>query len=296
MELRLLRYFLAVADQGSVSRAAASVAVAQPSLSRQLRTLETELGVTLFDRSQRSLRLAPAGEVFLPMARDLVARADRALAAMATLGSGPAIPLVLVAPETTVADVVAPFVAAHGADLPAVDVREALPSDVFDAVVDGRVDLGVSSGVVPTGLRTCPVADFPIWAYVPASHRWAGRDGIGIEELVTEPLVVLGASHGTRRVFDAAVALAGLSHRVAGETNVPQVAQALAAAGRGVAIVTDDRRYGLHGLRIGSPGGLLRIPLVAAWDPTHYAAARIEQLATALAAYAARRYAAAGPA
>ena len=102
MELRLLRYFVAVVDDGSVSRAAVTVAVAQPSLSRQLRGLEAELGVTLFDRSQRSLRLAPAGEAFLPMARDLVARADRALATMSLLGDARTVPLTLVAPETTV--------------------------------------------------------------------------------------------------------------------------------------------------------------------------------------------------
>ncbi len=291
MELRLLRYFLAVVDHGSVSRAAVAVAVAQPSLSRQLRALEAELGVTLFDRSQRALGLAPAGEAFLPMARDLVIRADRAIGAMSTLGTAPTPPLTLVAPETTVADVIAPWVAAHGPEGPTIDVHEALPSEVFDEVVTGAADLGVSSGAVPAALATCPVASFPIWAYVPPGHRWAGRRGIRVAELVTERLVVLSASHGTRRLLDAAVAVAGLHYRVAAETNVPQVAQALAAAGRGVAIVTDDRRYGLHGLRIETADGLMRIPLVAGWDPTHYAAARIERLATELARYATDRYA-----
>lgn len=294
MELRLLRYLIAVVDHGSVSRAAARLAVAQPSLSRQLRALEAELGVTLFDRSQRALRLAPAGEAFLPMARDLVIRADRAVAAMTTLGTSLATPVTLVAPETTVADVIAPFVAAHGSDMPAVNVREALPSEVFDAVVDGVADLGVSSGAVPAALATCPVASFPVWAYVSMEHRWARRRRVRIRELVTEPLVVLSHSHGTRRLFDAAVAVAGLHSTIAAETNVPQVAQALAAAGRGVAIVTDDGRYGLHGLRVVTSDGPLRIPLQAGWDPTHYAAARIEGLARALADYATARYAPAG--
>lgn len=290
MELRLLRYFLAVVDDGSVSRAAATVAVAQPSLSRQLRGLETELGVTLFDRSQRALRLAPAGEAFLPMARDLVARADRAVATMSVLGESRTVPLTLVAPETTVADVIAPFVAAHGSDLPSINVREALPSSVFAEVRSGSADLGVSSGAIPTTLTTRPVASFPIWAYVPAGHRWAGRTRIRVTELVTEPLIVLGSSHGTRRLLDAAVAGADLHYTVVAETNVPQVAQALAAAGRGVAVVSDDRRYGLHGLRITTVAGALRIPLVAAWDPTHYAATAIEALVTALTDYAAGRY------
>ncbi len=78
---------------------------------------------------------------------------------------------------------------------------------------------------------------------------------------------MLGPSHGTRRLLDAAVAGADLHYSIVGETNVPQVAQALAAAGRGVAVVSDDRRYGLHGLLITTTAGALRIPLVAAWDP-----------------------------
>src|SRR4051812_19684776 len=134
MELRILRYFLAVVDERSVTRAAARVSVAQPSMSRQLRGLEAELGVTLFDRSARALRLSAAGEAFLPMARDLVARADRAVAAMARLGTDRTVPLTLIAPETTVADVIAPFLAARGAGAPAVDVREGLPAAVFDEV------------------------------------------------------------------------------------------------------------------------------------------------------------------
>ncbi|MFN8623693.1 MAG: LysR family transcriptional regulator [Chloroflexota bacterium] len=290
MELRLLRYFLAVAEEGSVTRAAGRVAVAQPSLSRQLRGLEAELGVALFDRSARALRLSPAGEAFLPMARDLVARADRAVATMALLGAERAVPLTLVAPETTVADVIAPFLAGRAAGAPVIDVREALPAEVFEAVRAGAADVGVSSGAAPVSLSVRPVASFPIWAYVPLGHPWAMRARVRVAELVTEPLIVLGPSHGTRRLLDAAVAAGGQHYRVAAETNVPQVAQALAAGGRGVAVVSDDPRYGLVPLAIGGPGGRdLRIPLVAAWDPSHYAAAAIEALVASLAAYAAAR-------
>ena len=109
--------------------------------------------------------------------------------------------------------------------------------------------------------------------------------------------MVLGPSHGVRGLLDAAVASAGLHDRVAAETNVPQVAQALGAGGRGVAVVSDDPRYGLAPVAIaaggragGGGGGVLRIPLVAAWDPSHYAAAAIEALVASLAAYAAERY------
>ena len=78
MELRHLRYFLAVADHGSTTRAAEVLLVAQPSLSRQMRRLETELGLALFDHGGARLRLTPAGHRFLPIARDLIARATSA--------------------------------------------------------------------------------------------------------------------------------------------------------------------------------------------------------------------------
>jgi len=89
---------------------------------------------------------------------------------------------------------------------------------------------------------------------------------------------------------------AGLSYGVAAETNVPQVAQALAASGRGVAVVSDDARYGLHGLRIRPAGGPLelRVPLFAAWDASHYAAPVIEDMVTDFASYAQERYAVPG--
>jgi len=291
MELRLLRYFLAVVDEGSVSRAALVVRVAQPSLSRQLRQLEVAVGVALFERVPRGLRLTPAGAVFLPIARDLVTRADVAAATMTGLRDRRAVPITLVAPETTVADVIAPFLAARSRETAVVNVREALPTAVFEEVRAGTADMGVSSGSAPGALAVRPLAAFPLWAYVPGEHRWAGRSRVTVRELIREPLVVLGPQHGTRRLLDAAVAAAGGRYVTAMETNVPQVAQALAAGGRGVAVVSDDARYGLHGLAIQTVAGPLRIPLFAAWDPLHYAADAIEQLVAVLADYAAERYA-----
>jgi DNA-binding transcriptional LysR family regulator len=294
MELRHLRYFVAVAEAGSITRAAAVVRVAQPSLSRQLRQLEEEVGEPLFDRSGRRARLTAAGEVFLPLARDLVGRADRATALMQGLAAPDQVTLRVVAPETTVADVIAPFLARLPGNAPMVDVREALPSRVHEEVLSGAADLGISSVPPPRSASGRLLVHFPVWAYVRPDHRWASRRTITIRELARERLLVLGADHGTRRQLDAAISDAGLSYGIAAETNVPQVAQALAAAGRGVAVVSDDARYGLHGLRIRPAGGPLelRVPLFAAWDASHYAEPVINELVRSLASYAQARYAA----
>lgn len=293
MELRHLRYFVAVAEAGSITRAATVVRVAQPSLSRQLRQLEEEVGEPLFDRSGRRARLTAAGEVFLPLARDLVGRADRATALMQGLAAPDQVTLRVVAPETTVADVIAPFLARLPGNAPMIDVREALPARVHEEVLSGAADLGISSVPPPRSVSSRLLVHFSVWAYVRPDHRWARRHTITIRELAGERLLVLGADHGTRRQLDAVMSDAGLSYGVAAETNVPQVAQALAAAGRGVAVVSDDARYGLHGLRIRPAGGPLelRVPLFAAWDASHYAEPVINELVGSLASYAQERYA-----
>ena len=293
MELRHLRYFVAVAEAGSITGGAHAVRVAQRSLSRQLRQLEQEVGEPLFDRSGRRARLTPAGEMFLPLARDLVGRADRAASLMHGLAAPDQVTLRVVAPETTVADVIAPFLARLPAAAPMIDVREALPARVHEEVLSGAADLGITSVPPPRALSSRLLVHFPIWAYVNRDHRWSRRRTITLRELATERLLVPGSDHGTRRQLDAAMSDAGISYGAAAETNVPQVAQALASAGRGVAVVSDDARYGLHGLRIRPARGSLelRLPLFAAWDARHYAEPVIGDVVRDLGSYVQEHYA-----
>ena len=140
----------------------------------------------------------------------------------------------------------------------------------------GAADVGVSSVPPPRDLSSRLIVHFPIWAYVRPAHKWARRRSVSITDLAGERLVLLGPEHGSRRQLDAAMADAGTSYAVAAETNVPQVAQAFAASGRGVAVVSDDSRYGLHGVRIRSEGsGELRVPLFGTWDASRYEASAI---------------------
>lgn len=288
----MLSYFLAVAEAGSVSRAATALRIAQPSLSRQLRGLEAELRVDLFRRVPTGVRLTAAGSRLLPMAQDLVARADAAEAQMRAVADGARVRLRLVAPATTVADVIAPFLASSGPDAPLITAREELPAAVFASLERGDADLAISSGPPPADFVTRPVFRFAVWAYVAPGHRWLRRRTaqIHIRELAEEPLIVLGPEHGTRRLLDAAMVEAGLAYRRAFETNVSEIAQALAASNHGVAIVSDDPRYGLRPLMIVGSAGPLRISLVAAWDATHYAADAIEPWVDQLAAYCVENY------
>lgn len=290
MDIRLLRYFLAVVDEASITRASAVLRVAQPSLSRQIRGLEASLGQSLFDRRDGRLHLTPAGRQLVPMARDLVARADAAEAAMRDLEARRGTVLSVVAPHITIVDVIAPYLATLGMDALKVSVRDAPSLVVFRVIRSGDADLGVSVGPPPGELASLPVSKFSILAQVPPGHRWHGRERISLGELVEEPLVLVTAEHGTRRVFDQAVAVAGLKYHAVGEAELSAVAQTLAAGGAGVAIVSDDARYGLHSMTIEAAGETLSIPIVAAWEASHFAAPMIEDWARRLAAYTAIRY------
>lgn len=293
MELRTLRFFLAVVDHESVTAAARHVHIAQPALSRQLQGLEAELGVQLFLRDGRRLRLNSAGKRILPIVRDLVARADSAHAAMTALAHDVQVRLAVAAHPTTISDVIVPFVASQSDLVEAPTFVVASADAAYDALGRAEVDLAISTNPPPAGTASTLVARFPIWAQVPTTHSWASRNSVPLGELLEQPLVVLDHSHGTRRTFEDEVRRSHGAYEVAAEVSLPGIAQALAASGHGVAILTDDPAYDLRGLQIEGAEGSLEIVLFAVWDPTHYAVDTIHAFTEALTEYTAAAAAAA---
>lgn len=284
MDPRLLRYFLAVVDTGSLSRAAGVVHVAEPSLSRQVRRLEAHLGMALFTRERGRLVLTPAGHRLVPIATDLVARLDHALATMRSLASPTSLALSVTAHATTIRDVVAPFVAQSSMGM-ALDMSEAHTDLHYAAVAGGAADLAITAAPGAGRLASRLVARFPLFAQVPAGHRWSRRRHVELAELLGQPLVVLDGRSASRRLLDHAVGLQALTYDLAFEVGLSDAAQALAASGRGVAVLTDEPRYGLVALPIRDHGRVLCLPIVALWRTDHYAADRILVLADELAAW-----------
>lgn len=289
MELRTLGYFVAVAESGSVSAAADVVHVTQPAISRQLRQLESELGIELFARSAGRLQLSAAGRQFLPHAQDVLRRAAGARDAARSYAAGRLERLTIASPTTTLTDVIAPFLATLSPDDPMPTVVESDPREAYDALRHGA-DLAIVTEPPHSRLESAALAVLPVWAYVPASHAWCDRDSVRLDELVGETLLVLTPGFKPRQILDRAMERAALPSGTLVECSNPQVAQALAAAGRGVAVVSDDLRFGLHPLEVIGRDGPLRIELFAAWEPDHHAAPTLTELASRLRAFCVERY------
>lgn len=289
MELRTLGYFVAVADTGSVSAAAQTVHVTQPAVSRQLRQLETELGIDLFVRTAGRLRLSAAGRQFLPYARDVLRRADGAREAARSYAAGRLEQITIAAPTTTLTDVIAPFLATLGAQDPMPTVVESDPREAYDALARGA-DLAIVTQVPGSPLVSVPLAVLPVWAYVRDDHPWRDRTAVRLGDLAGETLLALTPVYKPRQILDVALERAAVAASRIVDCSNPQVAQALAAAGRGVAVVSDDPRFELHPLEILAPDGPLRIRLFAAWEADHHAAQALADLSTRLREFCVERY------
>lgn len=299
MELRVLRYFVAVADAGSVTAGSAASHVSQPAVSRQLRALERELGVELLVRSEGGVRLTAAGAELLVLARGLLEREATLKRTAAFLASGRLTSLTIAAPSTTLSDVIAPFLAAgpaRGALAPEVNVVSRSTSEVFAALGEGA-DIVVAPAVPPPEVASMLIAELPVRAYVGARGVLGGegaeRDrSVSLEALArVDPLVMLPGRHPVSQVLTRAFAEAGLTPQHVQEVDSPEAAQALAASGRGVAVLTNDTRFGLIPRRVSdADGSVLTMPLHAAWTPTHQAVDEIVALAAELRDFCARLY------
>jgi DNA-binding transcriptional LysR family regulator len=186
IDLRLVRYFTVVAEHRHFGRAAEALHIAQPSLSRQVRRLEQQLGARLLDRTPRGTRLTEAGEVFLPRARALLRSATQA-AAQTRAAAQPS----RVAIGYTTGVIVTPAVRELRRQHPDADVR-ALHLDWNEpraALLDHRVDAAVTRLPFPTDqLHVTVLYDEPRVLVVPLDHRLAGKESVTLDDIADEPM------------------------------------------------------------------------------------------------------------
>ena len=186
LDLRLVRYFTVVAEHRHFGRAAEALHVAQPSLSRQIRHLEQQLGARLLDRTPQGSRLTEAGEVFLPLARALLRSADQAAARTRAAAQPSRITI-----GYTIGLIVTPAVRQLRREHPDADVQT-LHLDwnqPREALLDHRVDAVVTRLPLRTaGLHVTILYDEPRVLLVPLDHRLAGKESVSIDDIADEPI------------------------------------------------------------------------------------------------------------
>jgi DNA-binding transcriptional LysR family regulator len=205
LDLRKVRYFLAVADLLSFSQAAEKLYIAQPALSRAVRALEADLGVTLLERDHHTVTLTEAGQVLVREGNALLARSAAARRRVASTVTSGVTLRVGFRPGIIITGVVQAFSREHP-DV-AVVAQRIEWDDQDAAVLDGRIDVGwVRMPIADTGLDLVPLHADPEMLALPLGHALAGRSSVTIPDLADESVLRYTAApeHGIGRPAGAA--------------------------------------------------------------------------------------------
>lgn len=245
MELRHLRYFVAVAEEAHFGRAAERLRIAQPPLSRQIRDLEREIGVPLFERVPRGVELTPAGRAFLPEARLTLAQAERAQRSAQRAAQGETgrlrVGFVEAATHSGILPDVLSFFRAH---LPSVGLSlfelDALRQ--AEAFQDGRIDIGILHSPpldAARWLRVEPFYEEPVIVAVSKAHALAARARLTLSALAEESFVSFPRTVAPEMYDDilARCRAAGFSPRIVQEAAGWHTLASLVSARVGIAFV-----------------------------------------------------------
>ncbi|MEU2021271.1 LysR family transcriptional regulator [Streptomyces sp. NPDC016469] len=236
MDLHALQQFLVVARLEHLSRAAAELRVAQPSLSRTIARLEAELGAPLFDRGGR-LRLNQSGRLFRAHVERSLGELEAGRRAVLESARGE-VGGVRLASETflTIAGPLAAYKAAH----PEVDIElhQMSAADMHRALHAREVDLCVASQPIPgDGLDSVQLHDEQVWLAAPPDHRYADRASVTVAELADEPFVSSRPGHWQRRLLDRLFAECNLTPRIVCEGDEPAATAFLVSTGIGLTLI-----------------------------------------------------------
>ncbi|TFY93645.1 LysR family transcriptional regulator [Pseudomonas nabeulensis] len=286
MNLRRIECFLAIVDAGTVTAAAAALHVAQPALSRQVQTLESELGLQLFTHQRNRLQLTPAGHELVGLARHLLDTARSVKSAAHSWSAGCVRKLKLAATPATIAGLIAPFITTLDADDPLILTQEARPVQLHEMLHSGT-DMVISPTHMSEDFAHMRLGAVPLRAYVSHDHPWAlaRKTVVTLDELVRQPLLLHSNQSIARQELDMAMSHAGLAYGRIEECDQAMTIQALAANGRGVGVVTDPPGYpGWHAkVRVDANASeFLGITLHAAWNHQHYSTQTLGSLAARL--------------
>jgi DNA-binding transcriptional LysR family regulator len=196
-EVRHLAYFVALAEELNFTRAAARVNVVQQSLSAGVAQLETTVGVQLFERTTRRVRMTAAGEDFLPRAREALAAMDLALATARRHADGAAGQLVIGLSSTTGLPATPELLRAFAQRYPdvALDVRHFTFADPYAGLLTGETDVAIVRPPFAAALELHELAREPRYVTLPSDHPLADREQVAFAEIADEPWMNLETDH-----------------------------------------------------------------------------------------------------
>jgi DNA-binding transcriptional LysR family regulator len=291
VDLRQLRSFVAVAEAGGFSKAAGGLRLSQPALWRQVRALEAELGVRLFDRVGRRVRLTGPGEDLVAQGRDLLARAESLGERARTFGAGDTGVFRLGATPQTL-ESLAGFLAHWRRSFPRVSLQliEDGGAQLLDRLEAGEIHLALTFGGDPR-FHYRLLRPIRLLAVVQTGHRLAHGRTIEVADLVRERLLLLRPGFGSREWLDAAGRVVHARPHILVESGAPSTLIALARAGHGVAVIPSTVRFTparTRALAVVHAGTSLGRWMAANWDPRRFLPHYVERFVQAVTTYAER--------
>lgn len=271
IDIRQMRYFVALAETLHFGRAAARLHLTQPPLSRQIAALEQELGARLLERHSRQAALTHAGKRFLEDARAVLAAFDQACRNAQMTGRGEmgelSIAFMMHAAYTVMPSLVRHFITSH--PQVHVELREVIPSMITDEVLAGRYDAGI--GFAPgamRGIETLPVHRECLCLAVPRDHALAGNALVSARELEGQPLIAAPAEVAPllRDAITGFCRSGGFEPDIRMETQLQQTIVTLVAENIGIALVPESMgKLGMGGVSFRALAGAPIIEHVLIW-------------------------------
>ncbi|HEY9637977.1 MAG TPA: LysR substrate-binding domain-containing protein [Coleofasciculaceae cyanobacterium] len=243
MELRHLRYFIAVAEELHFTRAAERLQIAQPPLSQQIRSLEEELGVQLFKRTKRRVNLTEAGQVFLEEARQVLIQFEQAVQAAKRASRGEIGRLAVGVNSSATQSFLPSVLQVFRERFPCVKLvlHELASYQQVQGIHDNRIDIGFLwlANVDDSALSFLPMLREPLIVALPETHSLANLPQIPLNALANEPFVLpprqLGAGFYSQII--SFCQQAGFSPKIAQEARLTQTIVSLVAGGVGISLV-----------------------------------------------------------
>lgn len=286
MDLKQLRALITVAETGNVTRAAESLHLVQPAVSRQLKLLEDDVGTVLFARERHGMVLTDAGKTLVAYARRALLELDRGRAEIAGTGHetvGGLVTLGLL--PSTINVLSSPLVTAIAASYPGIRIRLAMgyAGTLLRWLESGEVDAALLYGAGrAANIQATPLVEEPLWVVGPRRAGLRPDRPVPLASLVGQPLVLPSAPHGIRTLVEHACAVGRVTLTISAETNALSVQRSLVLGGHGltilppIAVADDLRSRRLSGAPLGEPAILRTIVLAL---PTHRPTARPVRLA-----------------